>query len=237
MSGSSLVNGDTSFSVGIKLNVKMLPYATIWILGSKRIVLLQIQLFPFMHLQLFYLLSKLCNRQWLPKSHSYCHCRTIWHEWPRRRFLHRILICPCQYRVVVLQLFVDIPVTPMSAAGFRRLQHLAGRQTRWVTALKSRCERVQSFSSYSPGFPALCTQTGCYLAPSNRSNLKFWASMTQPHPILRAGYSLEPYKIHVLHIGFGLVCLLLAFWECVINGAQWAVNVRKMWILVHHKSL
>ena len=31
-SGSSLGNSDTSFSVGIKLNVKMLPYATIWIL-------------------------------------------------------------------------------------------------------------------------------------------------------------------------------------------------------------
>ena len=31
-SGSSLGNGDTSFPVGIKLNVKMLPYATIWIL-------------------------------------------------------------------------------------------------------------------------------------------------------------------------------------------------------------
>ena len=32
-SGSSLGNDDTSFSVGIKLNVKMLPYATIWILS------------------------------------------------------------------------------------------------------------------------------------------------------------------------------------------------------------
>ena len=31
-SGISHGNGDTSFSVGIKLNVKMLPYATIWIL-------------------------------------------------------------------------------------------------------------------------------------------------------------------------------------------------------------
>ena len=31
-SGSSHGNGDTSFSVQIKLNVKMLPYATIWIL-------------------------------------------------------------------------------------------------------------------------------------------------------------------------------------------------------------
>ena len=33
------------------------------------------------------------------------------------------------HHVVVLQLFVDIPVTPMSAAGFWRLQHLTGHQT------------------------------------------------------------------------------------------------------------
>ena len=54
----------------------------------------------------------------------------------------------------------------------------------------------------------------------------FEAAWLSPHPILRAGYSLEPYWIHVLHIGFRL-SLLLAFWEYVINGAQWAVNVRK----------
>ena len=80
-----------------------------------------------MHLQLFdYLLS---NRQRLPKSHSYCRCCAIWREWPCGRFFCRILIWLCQYRVVVLQLFVDIPVTSMSAAGFWRLRHLAGRQT------------------------------------------------------------------------------------------------------------
>ena len=94
------------------------------------IVLLPIRIFPFMHLQLFdYSQSKLFNRQWLPKSHSYCRCHAIWHKWPCGRFLRWILVWPCQYRVVVLQLFVDIPVTPMSAAGFQRLWHPAGRQT------------------------------------------------------------------------------------------------------------
>ena len=77
-----------------------------------------------MHLRLFYYsLSKLCNRQWLPKSHSYCRCRTIWHKWPCERFLCRILVWP------LCSMFIDILVTPMSAAGFRRLRHLAGRQT------------------------------------------------------------------------------------------------------------
>ena len=107
-----------------------------------------------MDLQLFdYLLSKLSNRQQLPKSHSYCRCRTIWHKWPCGRFLHRILVWPCQYRIVVLQLCVDIAVTPMSAGGFQHLRHLAGCQTRWVTALKYCCEEVQLFTSYSPEFP------------------------------------------------------------------------------------
>ena len=145
-----------------------------------------------MHLQLFdYLLSKLCNRQWLPKSHSYCRCHAIWHEWSCRRFLHRILVWPCQYCIVVLQLFIDIPVTPISAVGFRHLRHLAGRQTGWVTTLKSRCEGVQSFSGYSPEFPPPCAQTGCYLAPSDRSNLRFWASVTQPPPHAASGIFAE----------------------------------------------
>ena len=131
-----------------------------------------------MYLQLFdYLLSKLCNRQWLPKSHSYCRCRTIWHEWPCGRFLCRILVCPCQYGVVVHKLFVDIVVTPMSAAGSNVCNTFLG-----IKLEESSCDGVQSFSNYSPEFPAPCAQTGCYLAPSDRSNLRFWASVTQPPP-------------------------------------------------------
>ena len=145
-----------------------------------------------MHLQVFdYLLSKSCNRQQLPKSHSYCHCRTIWREWPCGRFFRWILVWPCKYRIVVLQLFIDIPVTPMSAAGFWHLQHLTGRQTGGVTALKSRCEGVQSSSGYSPEFPPPCTQTGCHLALSDRSNLRFWASVTQPPPRAASGLIAE----------------------------------------------
>ena len=158
-----------------------------------------------MHLQLFdYLLSKLCNRQQLPKSHSSCCCRTIWHEWPCGRFLRRILVWPCQYRIVVLQQFVDIPVTPMSAAGFRHLRHLTGCQIAGVTAFKSRCEGVQSSSGYPPEFPPPCAQTGCHLALSDRRTWGFEPAWLSPHPVLQAGYSLKPYWIHGLHIGFWL---------------------------------
>ena len=38
-------------------------------------------------------------------------------------------------------------------------------------------------------------------------------------------WSFTGFMYYIL--AFGLVCLLLAFWECVINGAQWAVNIRK----------
>ena len=46
----------------------------------------------------------------------------------------------------VLQPFIDILVTPIQSAGFRCLRHLAGCQTRGVTALDSRREGVKSFS-------------------------------------------------------------------------------------------
>ena len=54
----------------------------------------------------------------------------------------------------------------------------------------------------------------------------FEPAWLSPHPILRAiCWSLIGFMYYIL--AFGLVCLLLAFWQCVINGAQWAVNISK----------
>ena len=179
-----------------------------------------------MHLQLFdYLLSKLCNRRWLPKCHSYCCCRTIWHEWLCGRFLRWILVWPCQYHIVVLQLFVDIAVTPMSAAGFQHLRHLAGRQTRSVTALKSRCKEVQLFTSYSPEFPGSNWLLPCTEWQEQLEVLSQRDSAPTPYCERAICWSLTGFMDYIL--AFGSVSLLLAFWECVINGAQWTVNVRK----------
>lgn len=67
----------------------------------------------------------------------------------------------------VLQPFVNIPVTPISA-GFRRLWPLAGCQTGSVTTLDSCCEGVQLFSKLGQSFQhhahklatTLCRQVG-----------------------------------------------------------------------------
>ena len=176
-----------------------------------------------MHLQLFdYLLSKLCNRQWLPKSHSYCCCRTIWHEWPCRRFLRWILIWPCQYGIVVLQLFIDIMVTPMSVAGFQHVRHLAGHQTGGVMLWWSTVV-LQLFSRFSS---TVCSNwlLPCAEWQEQLEVLSQSDSTPTPYCELAIRWSLAGFIYYIL--AFGLVCLLLAFWQCVINGAQWSVNVR-----------
>ena len=153
-----------------------------------------------MYLQLFdYLLSKLCNRQWLPKSHSYCRCRTIWHEWPCGRFLCRILVCPCQYGVVVHKLFVDIVVTPMSAAGSNVCNTFLG-----IKLEESSCDGVQSFPIILQSFQHRALKLDATLHRVTGATWGFEPAWLSPLLILGAGYSLEPYWIYVLHIGFWL---------------------------------
>ena len=130
-----------------------------------------------MHLQLLdYLLSKLCNRQWLPKSHSYCRCRTDTSGHAEGSSTESSSV---HVSIVVLQLFVDIVVTPMSLLGSDVCDTSLGVKPDEsppsnLTVRKSSC---------SPGIiQSFWVQTGCYLAPSDRSNLRFWASVTQPPP-------------------------------------------------------
>ena len=88
-------------------------------------------------------------------------------------------------RIVVFQLFVDILVAPMSTAGFQHLRHPAGCQSMvkpeesppsiLVVREFSTCVVLRTW----PEFPAPCAWTGCHLVPSDRSNWRFWASVTQ----------------------------------------------------------
>ena len=178
-SGSSLGNGDTSFSVGIKLNVKMLPYATIWIL------LLQIQLFPFMHLQLFdYLLSKLCNRQWLPKSHSFCRCRTSYLTWvavqkvplPNPRLAMSVLHCsppPVRWHPGLTNVCCWVPTSATPHWASNRWSHFL-QISLWGSPVV-----LWLFSGVST------TVRSNWLLP------RFWASVTQPPPRAASGLFAE----------------------------------------------
>ena len=132
-----------------------------------------------MHLQLFdYSLSKLCNRQRLPKSHSYCRCRAEGSS----------AESSSGHCVVVLQLFVDILVTLMSAAGFRCLRHLAGCQTMVKLEESPPSTLAVRESSSSPNLGRVSSTVRLnwlpqrHLALSDRSKWRFWASVTQTPP-------------------------------------------------------
>ena len=137
-----------------------------------------------MHLRLFdYSLSKLCNRQRLPKSHSYCRCRAIWHEWLCWRFLCRILVWPSHSS------FSNCSLTSRShqclLLGSDICDTSLGVQTGGVTAIDFHREGVQLFSKLGH-FAAPCAQTGCHLALSNRSNWGLEPVWHRPHNVRAA---------------------------------------------------
>ena len=175
-----------------------------------------------MHLQLFdYSLSKLCNKQQLPKSHSSCCCR----------YLTRVAMrkVPPPNPRLAMSVSHSSPPTVRWHRGHTNVRCWVPTSAtpRWVSNQMS--HRPQILLWGSPVVHQLFSRVSrLKLAATLRqvtgATWGFEPAWLSPHPILRAGYSLEPCWIHVLHIW---VCLLLVFWECVINGAQWAVNIRK----------
>ena len=111
----------------------------------------------------------------------------------------------------------------MSAAEFQRVWHLAVHQTRgvmlwWSPVVLQLFSRVPS--SVRSNWLLPCAEWQEQLEVLSQCD-----SAPTPYCELAIHWSLSGFMYYILT--FGLVCLLLAFWECVINGAQWAVNVRQ----------
>ena len=110
----------------------------------------------------------------------------------------------------------------------------------WASNRKSHCPQISLWGS-----PVVLLQSFHHCALKLAATLRWVTGELEvlsqhdsaPTPCCKWAirWSLTGFMDYIL--AFGLVCLPLAFWECVINGAQWAVNIRKMWILVHHKCM
>ena len=162
---------------------------------------------------------------WKPFLLSLPHYLT---EWPCGRFFPRILLWPCQYRIVVLPTvrwrpghtnvccWVPTSATPHLVSS--RISHCPQISLWGSPVILQLFSRLSStvWSNWLP--PCAEWQEQLEVLSQRDSAPTLCCELAIP-------WSLTGFMYYIL--AFGLVCLLLVFWECVINGAQWAVNERK----------
>ena len=102
-------------------------------------------------------------RQWLPKSHSYCHCCALWHV----NKLSWQLSNPC----LAMSVWIS-PPTIRWHPGHTNLCWVPMSVTpRWVSNRRSRRPQLSPWRSLVilwtwPEFPAPCAWTGCHFVPT-----------------------------------------------------------------------